>query len=61
VLVAGKRAGIEGEPSTLYPRRRDATLLDLLTDSSDAHTFIEKLVKGRAARFLYLWEAVSVK
>jgi protease-4 len=61
VLVAGRRAGIDGEPSTLYPRRRDATLIDLLTDSSDAHTFIDRFVKGRAARFLYLWEAASVK
>lgn len=61
VLVAGKRAGIHGEPSTIYPRRRQATLLDLLTDSSDAHTFVEQFVNRRAARFLYLWEAASVK
>jgi protease-4 len=61
VLVAGKRAGIDGEPSTIYPRRRDVTLIDLLTDSSDAKSFLEHFVNRRAARFLYLWDAASVK
>ncbi len=61
VLVAGRRAGIRGEPSTIYPRRREATLIDLLTNTSDTKTVLEDFVSRRAARFLYLWEAASVK
>lgn len=59
VAVAGRMAGIDGEPAMVYPRRRDATFLDLLTDSGDAQSIIESIVNRRAPRFLYLWEAAG--
>ena len=55
IVVAGKFAGIEGKPVTLYPRKRRNTLLELLSDSSDADAFVQRLVSGRSGRFLYLW------
>lgn len=55
VGVAGKLAGIEGEPTKLYPRKRDNTLLELLASSSDADAFVQRMISGRAGRFLYLW------
>ena len=54
VNVTAKLAGIEGEPATIYPRRRQPTLVDLLTDGG-AESVIERIVNRRAARFLYKW------
>jgi protease IV len=59
VRLAGQRAGIRGEPSTIYPRRRDRTLIDLLTDTGESKSLIDRIVRGRAARFLYMWEAAQ--
>lgn len=59
VNLAGQRAGIRGEPSTIYPRRRDRTLIDLLTDTGESKSLIDRIVRGRAARFLYMWEAAQ--
>lgn len=59
VRLAGERAGIRGEPSTIYPRRRDRTLIDLLTDTGESKSLIDRIVRGRAARFLYMWEAAQ--
>lgn len=55
VNVTAKLAGIRGEASTIYPRRREPNLLDLLGGDSDAESLIEKIVNRRAARFLYRW------
>jgi protease-4 len=55
VVVAAKLAGVEGEPTKLYPRKRDNTLLELLSSSSDADAFMQRIISGRAGRFLYLW------
>lgn len=55
VDVAAKAAGLDGEPSTVYPRKRSNSLLDLLADTSDADALVHRLVSARAARFLYLW------
>ena len=59
VAVAGELAGIEGDPSTIYPRRRDRTLFDLLTDNSESKSLIDQMILGRAGRFLYMWEAAQ--
>ena len=56
VEVAARRAGIEGEPTKVYPRRREGTLLDLLTDTGEAESVIERIITRRAARFLYRWQ-----
>ncbi len=53
--VAGKLAGIDGKPATIYPRKRRNTLLELLSDSKDADAFVQRMVSGRSGRFLYLW------
>ena len=55
VRVAATRAGIRGEPTTIYPRRRDRTLLDLLTDN-ETEAAIEWVLNRKAARFLYRWQ-----
>jgi protease IV len=54
VRVAARLAGVRGEPSTLYPRRRQPTLIDLLTNN-DAESMMEWVVNRKAARFLYRW------
>jgi protease-4 len=54
VRVAARRAGVRGEPTTIYPRRRDRTLLDLLTDN-ETQSAIEWVLNRKAARFLYRW------
>ena len=59
VAVTARLAGVKGEPSTIYPRRREGGLLDLLADGGDAESLIESFVKRRAPRFLYMWEANS--
>ena len=59
VAVAGELAGIKGEPSTIYPRRRDRTLFDLLADNNESKSVIDKMILGRAGRFLYMWEAAQ--
>ena len=54
VNVAARRAGIEADPATVYPRRREPNLIDLLGDTS-AESVVDKIVNRRAARFLYRW------
>ncbi|HVS33180.1 MAG TPA: signal peptide peptidase SppA [Thermoanaerobaculia bacterium] len=54
VNTAAKLAGIKGDPATIYPRRRQPTLIDLLSDGG-ADSMIERIVNRRAARFLYKW------
>jgi protease-4 len=54
VNVAARLAHIKGKPSTLYPRKRKNTLLDLLTDTSESKTLVDRVTNGRAA-FLYRW------
>ena len=54
VRVAASIAGVRGEPTTVYPRRRQPTLIDLLTNN-DAESMMEWVVNRKAARFLYRW------
>ncbi len=55
VALAGKKAGVRGEPATIYPRRRGHSILDLLTDSGDSQSLIERVVARQIPRFLYRW------
>jgi protease IV len=55
VTLAARKAGVRGEPSTIYPRRREHTLLDLFTDSNDSQSMIERIAARRMPRFLYRW------
>lgn len=54
VRTAGKLAGIEGEPTRVWPRRRDDRLLDLLA-GGDADALLQKIVSRRIPQFLYQW------
>lgn len=54
VRTAGKLAGIEGEPTRVWPRRRDDRLLDLLA-GGDAGALLEKIASRRVPQFLYQW------
>jgi protease-4 len=55
VRKAGKMAGIVGEPAKVWPRRREAGLFDLLTESSDAESLLQRVAARRIPRFLYSW------
>ncbi len=52
---AAKMAGITGEATKVWPRRREPGLFDLLTQSSDAESIIERVATRRIPRFLYRW------
>ena len=55
VTVAARKAGIRGEPSMLYPHRREHSLLELLTNSGDSQSMIERIVARQIPQFLYRW------
>lgn len=55
VTSAAKLAGIKGEPAKIWPRRREATLLDVLTEGGDAKATLEKILSRKLPRFLYRW------
>lgn len=54
VLAAGKLAGIEGTPAKLWPKRREATLFDLL-GSGESEAILERIISRRIPKFLYQW------
>jgi protease IV len=54
VRTAGKLAGIRGEPTRLWPRRRDNRLLELLS-GADAEAVLEQIASRRVPQFLYKW------
>jgi protease-4 len=55
VSLAAHKAGVRGEPATIYPRRRQRSLFDLITDSGESRSMIEKVVARRIPQFLYRW------
>lgn len=56
VSLAARKAGVHGEPSTIYPRKRTRTLFDLFTDTGDSsQTFLERIAARPMPRFLYRW------
>jgi protease IV len=54
VRAAGKLGGIEGDPSRVWPRRREGTLFDLLTEDG-ADAVLERIVSRRMPQFLFRW------
>ncbi|HEX6087176.1 MAG TPA: signal peptide peptidase SppA [Thermoanaerobaculia bacterium] len=54
VRAAGAAGGIKGEPARIWPRRRDARLIDLLTEDG-ASALVEKVMNRRIPQFLYRW------
>ena len=54
VRAAGKLAGIKGDPATIWPRRREVTLLEALS-GANAQDALEKIVSRRLPQFLYRW------
>jgi protease-4 len=55
VRAAAKLAGIKGEPTMIYPKKRDASLLDVLSGGADAQSLLERITTRRVPRFLYRW------
>jgi protease IV len=55
VTIAAKMAGIHGKPATIYPRKRKVNILDLLTDTTDSKSVIDRVVSRGRASFLYRW------
>jgi protease IV len=55
VTLAGRMAGIRGKPGTIYPKRRKPTLLDLLTNTTDSESLLDRTLSRRGAGFLYRW------
>jgi protease IV len=54
VMLAGRLAGIRGEPETVTPRRRQRGLLDLLVGSARADQVMNQLL-NRKPQILYRW------
>ena len=55
VRTAGKLGGIEGEPARLWPRRREMTIFDLLTEDG-ADAVLERIANRRVPKFMYRWQ-----
>jgi len=55
VKLASTLAGLKNVPSTIYPRRRAAGLLNLLTHSEDSESALQRIFDRGAARFMYRW------
>jgi len=55
VTIAAKMAGIRGKAATIYPRKRKANIFDLLTDTTDSKSVIDRVVSRGRASFLYRW------
>jgi protease-4 len=55
IKIASGLAGLHHIPSTIYPRRRGAGLLDLLTHSEDTQSALQRIFDRGAARFMYRW------
>ena len=55
VEAAAKLAGIDGKPGRIWPRRRERTLLEALTDNGESRSIIERVVSRRLPQFLYRW------
>jgi protease-4 len=55
VSTAGNLGGIKGEPAKLWPRRREATIFDLLTEDG-ADAILERIANRRVPKFMYRWQ-----
>ncbi|HEX8410365.1 MAG TPA: signal peptide peptidase SppA [Thermoanaerobaculia bacterium] len=54
VRTAGRLGGIEGEPSKIWPRRREDGLFGLLTEDG-ANAVLERIVSRKVPQFLFRW------
>jgi protease IV len=54
VRRAGTLAGITGEPTMLWPRRRERTFLDLFGET-EATALLERIAARRVPQFLFRW------
>lgn len=55
VALAGKLAHVTGKPVMIYPRKKKPGFFDLLSDSNESESPIERILSRRAPRFLYKW------
>ena len=55
VVAAGRLAHVSGKPVTLYPKKKKPGLLDMLSDSTESMSPIERILSRHAPRFLYKW------
>lgn len=56
VRRAAELAGLEGEPSVIYPKKEKPGLIELLAETqARPPAIIEKFLAGRASPFLYRW------
>jgi len=55
VRTAGRLGGIRGEPAKLWPRRRELTIFDLLTEDG-ADAILERIANRRVPKFMYRWQ-----
>ena len=55
VRTAGKLGGIRGEPARLWPRRRELSILDLLTEDG-ADTILSRIANRRVPKFMFRWQ-----
>jgi protease IV len=55
VRLAGRLAGIKGEPSVIYPRRREAGLLELLMSGDTASSLLRHVTSRDRNPFEYRW------
>ena len=55
VSLAARKAGVRGEPATIYPRHRARSLFELISDSGESQSMIERIAARRIPQFLYRW------
>lgn len=55
VRTAGELGGIKGEPAKLWPRRRELTIFDLLSEDG-ADAVLERIANRRVPKFMYRWQ-----
>lgn len=55
VRISAKRAGVKGEPAKIWPKKREGTLLELLSGQNESESMLERIVSRRMPRFLYRW------
>ncbi len=53
--VAADMAGIDGEPTAVYPRVKKPSLLDVLAESRTPAGLVQKILAGESSPFLYRW------
>ena len=55
VRAAGKLAHISGKPVKIWPKRREGSLLGILTGSGEGEAILERIISRRIPKFSYQW------